>query len=168
MEIQYQMAEAEALQGILKIRRHVSRYRWLRFGATVVTTSILTLFLLSPWRYTDTVFWFACLLACVIGVAVVFLYRWYYRGILVKHVHNNAAIYTAPYTVSYDETKLTFSSPTAKQENAWLVYTHRFVDDQFICLFSRLSGALAVIPMRAFDDASLAEFLRCSKSLPQP
>ena len=84
------------------------------------------------------------------------------RQTLSKVVRKNS-VFTDPKEVTFDEKGLVFNSPARKSEVSWVAFKRISQDERYFYLHSDDLGNVTLLPKRAFDEAALQDFLRCSR-----
>ena len=160
--IAYQLAEQEVVGGLLKYRRTPVRF-WFRIIVGIFGLGLLLSGLQMPSRQSERfVFLGAILLVVSIGALL-------FAPLLVRQAFSNVvrrnSVFTDPKEVTFDERGLLFRSPTHKSEVSWTAFKRISQDDRYFYLHSDDLGNVTLLPKRAFDEAALQNFLRCSRHL---
>ena len=163
--VEYQFTAQEAASALLKGRR-IPRWHFFIYVAVVIVGLLLVASGRRGTNYSkDSLFslgYFITFMGLVLTIFAPLLYRANYAD----YVRKNAAIFTEKYRVTFDEQRLVYETPKTRTEIVWTWYGGRSEDQSYFYLLGGNGQTMSALPKRAFDDASLAEFRRCSQTLP--
>lgn len=156
--IHYQLTAKEAIQSLIKhkltTRRRLTCMGQAIAGALFIVGGNVTT---SP-KESAFLITFGCLGMVVAFLGPIILYR------AINNVVKQNPQFTAPKTLSFDESKISVSQPTQKSDMFWNAFKKVTQDDRYVYLHLDNTGTVSTIPKRAFDADTLTKFLQCSQS----
>ncbi len=165
MTVRYQFSETEAIRGILKIRRWNHPWEAVRGPIAAALTAFFVIFerVHHHEKYGNEIIVFGCAGAILAMMVAYLAARFQVRRAITRQVRSNPVFFTSPEELTFDEQGLGFASASLKQEFAWAIFKGRRQDENYFYFFAGAGGFFCIVPKRAFDDAGLMEFHRCSQ-----